>query len=57
MLGKSKSDKKSLCSCFADKLELGYAEALNSINPDDTMSEAQEKMNRVAKKLIKPCMQ
>ena len=56
MPGRTKSEKKELCSCFADKLESGYQKAINSIIPSDTMAIAQQKMDRAAQQYVKSCI-
>ena len=44
MPGRSRSEKKDFCNCFANKLEEGYQEVLKSIKPTDSAALAQQKM-------------
>lgn len=56
MPGRTKSEKKEFCSCFASKLESGYQKVINSIKPSDSAATAQQKMNSMAQQYAKSCM-
>ena len=56
MPGRTRSEKKEFCSCFANKLESGYQKVLNSIKQSDSVATVQQKMNNMAQQYAKSCM-
>lgn len=56
MLGYSTAEKEKFCKCFANKLGKGYQDVLKSIKPSDSVALAQQKMDNMAQRFARECM-
>ena len=56
MPGYSAVDKIKFCTCFANKLEIGYQQVFKTIKSSDSMATVQKKMDAIAQQYAKECM-